>query len=236
MAGQEINQEMVESKRRSERENCDAITKVWKSFSTRSFPASFGILSSVSMPTEIHVLYRGRKRGAGYTFVEETEIKQQEEKWGVSEGVKMNVEFCRCRGGPSPLSFSFSQHLYLLLSVRRSERETAFIPSCLVSQKRKKRHILRRLTYLCQNVAMRLSSADKLPPPASFFNVSSSNTLTQNPWVLFTDNKNKRRALGVKDGMIERTNGSADKWEGCGEGQIEAASMRVSIASFFFFF
>lgn len=98
---------------------------------------------------------------------------------------------------PSPLP-----SLSLLLSL------SILAPVCLMQWRRNRIHfimpgltqknpqcrVLRRLASLCQNATMRRSSVDKLPPPASFFTTatSSSDTLTQNPCALLSDNKNNR--------------------------------------------
>lgn len=100
------------------------------------------------------------------------------------------------------------------LSVWRSGGEIAYISSCPA--------LYRKTLYAtsppsAQNAAARLSSADKLPPPASFFTISSSNTLTRSPCALLNDNKNNRWAPG--DGMRERTNRLAGGCAADREGQ-----------------
>lgn len=98
---------------------------------------------------------------------------------------------------PSPplvLFLSLSIHPPVCQMRQRRNRIHFITPG--LTQKNPQHRALRHLASLCQNAAMRRSSVDKLPPPASFFTsaASSSNTyaLTQNPCALLGDNKNNR--------------------------------------------
>lgn len=104
------------------------------------------------------------------------------------------------------LFFSLSILPTVCLMQRRRNRIHFIMPG--LTQKNLQRRALCRFASLCQNAAMRHSSIDKLPPPASFFtsvatSLSNAYALTQSPHAPLSDNKNNRWASEMRDGKTE---------------------------------